>query len=423
MVAREMLGRGVSVRQTATQLGVDESTLRYHLKRDRGAPDGRRDRESVLDGWEPTVTSVLARFDDARVTTGSRARCPTRVVYDVLVREFDFPGSYQAVRRYLKRTFGGTPIQAVRRVETPPGMQAQHDWFEWVGRIGSEVGRLYGLIGTLAFSRGTFVWVSRSTTQLAWQTGHLALFQRYGGVPLWVRHDNLKTAVAAGAGPTARFTAAFTTFAQTCGFQLDACRAYRGSDKGKVERQVRTERGAFADLLPRAWATLDTLQTALDERAAELHARRRCPVTGTSVADALRDEQRALQPLPAMHEPFDCVVARRVSRDCLVSFEGRRYSVPFTWVGRAVEVRGTATEVVLYGDGTELARHPRHTAQRLLLSPAHYEGPSTAQVLAPTPLGARARAQLAASYAALPAPETIARPLTPYLALVGEDHP
>jgi len=165
------------------------------------------------------------------------------------------------------------------------------------------------------------------------------------------------------------------------------------------------------------------LQTALDERAAELHARRRCPVTGTSVADALRDEQRALQPLPAVHELFDCVVARRVSRDCLVSFEGRRYSVPFAWVGRAVEVRGTATDVVLYGEGTELARHPRHTAQRLVLTAAHYEGPSTAQVLAPTPFGARARAQLAASYAALPAPETITRPLAPYLALVGEDHP
>jgi hypothetical protein len=31
------------------------------------------------------------------------------------------------------------------------------------------------------------VWVSPTMTQLAWQTGHLALFHRYGGVPLWVR--------------------------------------------------------------------------------------------------------------------------------------------------------------------------------------------------------------------------------------------
>src|SRR5437867_705729 len=127
MVAREMIARDVSIRQTAAQLGVDESTLRYHLKRPSDAADGRRARA------------------------------------------------------------------------TPAGVQAQHDWFEWPGVVADEAGTLYGLIGTLSFSRATFVWVSRTTTQLAWQAGHLALFQRYGGMPLWIRLDNLKTAVASGA--------------------------------------------------------------------------------------------------------------------------------------------------------------------------------------------------------------------------------
>jgi transposase len=420
MVAREMVARAVSVRQAAAQLGVDESTLRYHLGRPVQAADGRRDRASALDGWEAVVAGVLERFGDARVVAGGTTRCPGRVVFDILVREYGFAGSYQAVRRYLRRTWGSPPVQAIRRVETPAGVQAQHDWFEWPAVVGGERCTAYGLIGTLSFSRATFVWVSLSTTQLAWQTGHLGLFQRYGGVPLWVRHDNLKTAVAAGAGPTAFFTPAFASFARSCGFQLDACRAASGRDKGKVERQVRTDRGAFADLFLERWAGLDLLQQALDVRAGELHARRRCPVTGTSVAEALAQERGQLQPVPAVHEPFDCVVARRVSRDCLVSFEGRRYSVPFAWVGRLVEVRGTSAAVVIYGAGQELARHPRRTAQRLVLEPAHYEGPSTATVLAPVPLGARARAQLAASYAALPSPSEITRPLTRYLELVEE---
>jgi len=420
MVAREMVAREVSIRQTAAHLGMDESTLRYRLGRPADAPDGRRARPSALDGWGPRVAAVLERLGDARVVVGSTTRCPSRVVYEVLGREYGFGGSYQAVRRYLRRTWGAAPVQAVRRVETPAGVQAQHDWFEWPGIVGAEPCTLYGLIGTLSFSRGTFVWVSRTTTQLAWQAGHLGLFQRYGGVPLWVRHDNLKTAVAAGAGPTACFTPAFTSFAQACGFQLDACRAGMGRDKGKVERQVRTDRGAFADLFRQRWDALEPLQQALDARAAELHARRRCPVTGTSVATALEAERAVLQPVPAMHELFDCVVARKVSRDCLVSFEGRRYSVPFTWVGRAVEVRGTVGAVVIYGESQELARHPRHTRHRLLLEPVHYEGASTPTVLAPVPLGARARAQLAASYAALPRPETLARPLSRYLRLVEE---
>jgi hypothetical protein len=103
-----------------------------------------------------------------------------------------------------------------------------------------------------------------------------------------------------------------------------------------------------------------------------------------------------------------------------VSFEGRRYSVPFVWLGRTVEVRGTASSVVVYGDGTEIARHARQTRHRLVLDPSHYEGTSTATVLAPTPLGVRARAQLAASYATLPAPNTLTRPFTQYVELLAE---
>jgi hypothetical protein len=56
-----MVARAVSVRQTAAQFGVDESTLRYRLRRPADAPDGRRDRATALDGWVPVVAGVLAR--------------------------------------------------------------------------------------------------------------------------------------------------------------------------------------------------------------------------------------------------------------------------------------------------------------------------------------------------------------------------
>lgn len=419
MVAQEMMARGVTLRQVARQLGVTEGALRYRLRQPADAADGRRERPSALAGWDDLVTAVLERYGDARLTPTSDTRCEARQVYDVLVREYGFGGSYQAVRRYLRRRFGPSPVQAVRRVELPPGVQAQHDWFEEPLVVAGERVTGYGLLGTLSFSRATFVWVSPTMTQLAWQSGHRALFERYGGVPLWIRIDNLKTGVARGAGPTAVLNATFQRFAAVCGFQVDPCRAARGQDKGKVERQVRTERSAFADLFRRAWPSWAALQAALDERASELHGRRQCPATGTPVAEAFAAEQPALRSLPTLSEPFDVVVARRVSRDCLVSFEGRRYSVPFCWVGHTVEVLGTAQHVVVQAEGHEVARHPRHTARRLVLDPTHYDGESTATVLAPPPIGRRGRQQLA-HWEGLPAPDAVARPLTAYIALVEE---
>ncbi|MGH2372977.1 MAG: IS21 family transposase [bacterium] len=420
MVAQQMVERQVPVRQVARQLGVDESSLRYRLSRPAAAPDGRQERPSVLDGWDARVDAVLARFDDARLRGEPGSHVEAAVVHGVLQRDFGFLGSYQAVRRYLTRRFP-RPVQAIRRVETPPGVQAQHDWFECAARVGGVVQPVYGLIGTLSYSRASFVWVSLSTQQLAWQTGHLALFRRYGGVPLWIRIDNLKTGVASGAGSTAVLNPAFATFARTCGFGVDPCRAARGSDKGKTERNVRTSRSVYADLLVNAWGDLPALQAGLDARSALVQTQRRCPITGTSIAEALTAERARLQPVPDLQELFDCVVARRVSRDCLVSFEGRRYSVPFAWIGRQVEVRGTAQDVVVWAEGQAIARHPRHTRRTLVLEPAHYDGGSTRAVLAPTPLGRRAQLQLAARpyTALLPPPEGITRPLTQYLTLLG----
>lgn len=213
--------------------------------------------------------------------------------------------------------------------------------------------------------------------------------------------------------------ATFQRFAATCGFQVDPCRAAQGQDKGKVERQVRTDRSAFADLLRRDWPSWLAVQAALDERADELHGRRQGPATGTTVAEALAPEQPALRPVPALSEPFDVVVARRVAHDCLVAFEGRRYSVPVRWVGggHTVEVLGTAQHVVIHAAGREGARHPRHTARRLVLTPTHYDGDSPATVLAPPPIGRRGRLQLA-HWEGLPDPAAVARPLTAYVALV-----
>ena len=90
MIAREMIARDASIRDVAGKLDVDESTLRYGLKRPVDAPDGRRDQGTALDGWEDVVNGVLHRFGDGRVFAGSTTRCSARTVCDVLVREFGF---------------------------------------------------------------------------------------------------------------------------------------------------------------------------------------------------------------------------------------------------------------------------------------------------------------------------------------------
>ncbi len=426
MVAEQMVGRGVSMRQVAQQLGVTEGALRYRLRKQAEGDrvDGRSRQPTAVDGFEEAIEVILERLDDRRVT-GKDRPVQARTVYEILTREFGYRGSYRGVVRHLRRRYGVPAVRAYRRVETPPGVQAQHDWFEVRTVLAGEAVTLPVLVGALSHSRARFPWVSREATQLAWHTGHLELFRRYGGVPLWVRIDNLKTGVARGAGPTAVLNESYRVFARECGFEVDPCRPATASDKGKAERSVRTFRQCFGDLFRREWPDLESLQAALDERATSLMRRLKCPITGTSVEEALEAERRVLQPLPRMGEPFDVVVPRPVSRDGLVSFEGHRYSVPFAWVGREVEVWGVLRHVVIRGARQEIARWPRHTQELLLIDPAHYEGESTDRVIRPTPLGARARLQLLGLsgpsrdvFLHLPEPDRLVRPLDTYVQLV-----
>ena len=156
------------------------------------------------------------------------------------------------------------------------------------------------------------------------------------------------------------------------------------------------------------------MQQATDQHVQRLARRRLCPATGISVADSLVQEQACLAPLPILPEPFDIAVTRTVAADATIGFEQRRYSVPFAWIGRRVEVRGASGRVQILADHQLVASHPRHTPERIVIDPAHYEGPSTDTVQAPMPLGRMGKKlqQLASLR-----PEQ--RPLNLYAALAG----
>src|SRR5690606_34560881 len=115
-------------------------------------PDGRALQPTATDGYEDAIRAILEAAEDARLT-GEGRPMQARRVYDLLARDYGYSGSYQAVVRHLRRTYGVPKLRALRRVETPPGVQAQHDWFEVRTTIAGERVLLPVLVGTLSHSR------------------------------------------------------------------------------------------------------------------------------------------------------------------------------------------------------------------------------------------------------------------------------
>ena len=136
------------------------------------------------------------------------------------------------------------------------------------------------------------------------------------------------------------------------------------------------------------------LQSWTDADRADRATKRICPATGLSVAASWEAEKPFLRPLPEfLPEPFDLVKTVPVHKDTMVHFEGRSYAVPFAYTGREVEVRGCSGRVQILDPQTAcvLMSYPRHTQERILIDPTCYEGPGTAEVIPPKPLGRMAR--------------------------------
>jgi transposase len=379
--------KGQSNTQIAHTLGVSEGTVRYHLRR-HGQPDGRAAKPRKAD----TLAEVIDHWvftQQPAVQEGQLLR-PVNVqaLFDWLAQEHSYTGSYKSILRFVRARYPKPRLRPFRRVETPPGAQAQVDWGEFpLIDVGDGPQTLYGFVLVLSHSRQEVLIWCRRMDQLAWHHAHTEAFRRLGGVPAVLRIDNLKTAVGGGAGPWGQLNEAYRSYARGLGFHIDACLPRCPEDKGKVENKVGNLKRRLR--LEGQWFDgLEGLQSWTDHDLTRTAQRRICPATGDSVAASWRAEQELLRPLPAtLPLAFDVAVTRTVQKDCTISFEGRTYSVPFVLCGLAVEVRGCAEVVQVLHDSHVVAEHPRHSRQRLLLDPSHYEGPGDDRVMAPVPLG------------------------------------
>src|SRR5262249_53436075 len=250
---------------------------------------------------------------------------------DSLRQEYGYQGSYRSVLRFVRAHYPRPRLRPFRRVETPPGAQAQVDWGEFADLdVGRGPRKLYAFVMVLSHSRKAVLVWSQGMDQLSWHDAHNGALRRLGGVPAVLRIDNLKTGVSTGAGPWGEVNEAYRAYARAVGFHVDACLPRAPEHKGNVESKVRFVRCRLR--LAGGYAGLSELQQQTDEQLAASDGQRLCPATGQSVQQSYEAERRLLRPLPILPEPFDLALTRTVQRDCTVAFEGRCYSVPFLLV-------------------------------------------------------------------------------------------
>lgn len=364
---RYLHAQGKSIKAIAAEVGVARNTVRLALRRE-GPPRYQR---------PPRANPQLVPFADEieRMVVGERF-IGSRILREL--RKRGYAGGATALYAYLRRRTVGLPDPRLTvRFETAPGQQAQFDWSPYTVRLGGLATKVVVFSLTLGYSRRKLFLPSLVETQPAIFEALETSWRSFGGTTQELLVDNPRAFVT-NANPV-RF-AWNRHFLELCGhyrIQPIACHPHRPRTKGKVERPFFSLEQQL--IKGGAWADLDDLARALlaysQELDHQLHG-----TTGERPIDRFEregGERACLTPLPTQLFVGTHEEVRKVSWDCLVSFGGTRYSVPWPYAAQQVWLRPSRGTHLLVRNqhGEEIACHALATRKGVtVLDPVHYAG-------------------------------------------------
>ncbi|MGH3499583.1 MAG: IS21 family transposase [Nocardioidaceae bacterium] len=382
---------GASYAEIARECGCDPRTVKKYLSADGVVLPPRAPSRA---GTQPRVIAPFIEVVDSWLRADITLK--GSVIYERLVAEYGFTGSYQRVKMYLVRArprieaeLGETDENRLsglhRRFEVIAGAQAQVDWGD-EGEVLAHVGidKVYSFHMTLSHSRDPFCCFTTSADLATFWDCHRRAFAHFGGVAGSIVYDRTKTVIKRHVAPgkAVPLHPEAAAFADHYGFAPDPLAAYRPTGKGRIERQVLIVRDHV--LAGRDFDSIDQMDAAfmtwLPTRRTQTHR-----THGQVIAVRAAADRAALRPLPELPYVVCDRHLRKVGKDCLVSFEASMYSVPARRVraGQRVELRVTDEHVAIHTlttgirpqTETLLAVHRRAARHgSWIIDPAHWDG-------------------------------------------------
>jgi transposase len=241
-------------------------------------------------------------------------------------------------------------------------------------------------IGVMGASSRIYAVAVASQQIPAWTRAHIGAFEYFGGVPVCVVPDQLKSGVKTSCKYDPEINPVYAELCAHYGVTVIPARPHEPRDKAKVENGVLVaQRRILAALRNRTFFSLAELNEAI---ATELEKLNNRPMQGIGKSrNQLFEEldKPALKALPAQRfEPREWKKAK-VHIDYHVTAHGAWYSVPYTLIGKEVMVCLTATSVAILYEGRRVASHARSYHKNVYITVDAHRPPSHQKHLEWTP--------------------------------------
>ena len=363
--------QGTPWRAIARDLNVSRDTVRkYALMEDCSPkPKPSTTRPRKLDGFTPVIDEWL----QADRFMPRKQRHTAKRVYDRLVTEKGFTGSYCAVQRYVKqwRQEHRPACDGFMELEWRPGVM-QVDFGEAVVVLAGVKTKVHCLVASFPYSNKRYVVALPGENAQCVCEGLVEIFEHIGLVPMVLVMDNATGAAHRTAWDKITIVGLFQLFLEHYRIEARFCNPRSGWEKGSVENAVGFLRRNIMVPMPDAEShgqLTRYMPERCDAMAKETHYRKGAPIGGLFAG-----EKMDMQPLPA--KPYDVIrwEVRKADKDGRVQIDGNYYLAGPSWRGWTLDVGLRAFDVTIRTqDGRTCARLPRVYGD----SPAAVRNPAT----------------------------------------------
>jgi transposase len=283
-----------------------------------------------------------------------------------------FAVGYTTVCNYIRsKSTKSITREAFIRQEYQPGEVCEFDWGEIKLYITDELIRLQLAVFTSAYGNYRFAAIYQRQDTLAFMESHVAFFDFTQGVYQQMVYDNMRVAVSKFIGTHEKEpTQALLQLRGHYQFTHRFCNAYRGNEKGHVERSVEyIRRKAFG--IKSRFDKFEDAEKWLATTIKKLNATKQ-KISGKTADELFLDEKKVLAPAPIK---LACAeqVQLRVDKYATISYKTNRYSVPDNLVGQFIDAKIFSQQIHIYHNNQLIASHDRsYKTHQWIIAIEHY---------------------------------------------------
>lgn len=193
-----------------------------------------------------------------------------------------------------------------------------------------------------------------------WIEAHVDAYSFFGGVTRILVPDNLKTGVIKNTRTELILNRSYHEMAEHYGTAIIPARPVNPKDKPNAEGTVKVlETWILAALRNRKFFTFQELNKAIHKKLEEFNAKPFQKKKGSRLSAFLEEERDFLMPLPA--SPYETAVwsTATIQPDYLITVGNCKYSVPYEFIGKKVDIRAAENSIEVFYHGDRIASHVR----------------------------------------------------------------